>query len=265
MSKMWEDHERPSPAPRPLFDVYSESASGGEAVTGKTIFIDNRERSGLEKLVMKHAAKAKIACEVQENLLSDYSFGEVGIEAKTMEDFFQSLHSGHLARQLDNMDDNLTRYALVIHGTLDKYVAGIKRRGRKIPYAAIEAQFIGALARFDVDYDVTIMHFPSTSAAARWIVKRCEKDGTVGSSSTRTLRRTASEDVRVDALRAVGCSEAQAKSLLAVFGCIIEISAATKKELMTIDGIGKVRAEAIHTGLTSEQPVVKERVKKGTA
>ena len=124
-------------------------------MTGKTIYIDNRERSGLEKLVMRHAAKAKITCEVQENMLSDYSFGEVGIEAKTMEDFFQSLHSGHLARQLDNMDDNLSRYALVIHGTLDKYVAGIKRRGRQTPYSAIEAQFIGALARFDVDYDFT--------------------------------------------------------------------------------------------------------------
>lgn len=231
----------------------------------KTIYIDNRERSGLEELVKKHAAKAKITCTVQENMLSDYSFGEVGIEAKTMEDFFQSLHSGHLVRQLDNMDDNLSRYVLVIHGTLDRYVAGLKRRGRYVSYSSIEDQFIGALARFDVDYDVTIMHFITTSAAARWIVKRCEKDGTVGSSSTRTLRRTASEDVRIDALRAIGCSEAQAKALLDKFGSLVEISAATKKELMTLDGIGKIRADAIHTGLTSEQPVVKERVKTGTA
>ena len=122
--------------------------------------------------------------------------------------------------------------------------------------------FIGSLARFDVDFDLTIMHFASSSSAARWIVKRCAKDGTIGSGSTyRTLRRTTSEDVRIDGLRAIGCSEAIAKRLLEEFGSIAEICSATTKELMKLEGIGKIRAQTISKALNSEENVVKERVK----
>ena len=72
-----------------------------------------------------------------------------------------------------------------------------------------------------MDFDITIMHLDTTSAAARWIVKRCEKDGTLGSASTyRRMRRTTSEDLRIDGLRAMGCSEAIAKKLIAEFGSL---------------------------------------------
>ena len=163
----------------------------------KILFIDNRERSGLEALVKKHAEKAKIEWETKQNLITDYCYGQVAIEAKTMQDYFQSLQSGHLQSQLENMDDNFNHVILVIHGTIDKYVGQMRKRGNRTPYSRIEAMFIGSLARFDVDFDITIMHFDTTSAAARWIVKRCEKDGTLGSASTyRRMRRTTSEDLQ---------------------------------------------------------------------
>lgn len=230
----------------------------------KTILIDYRERSGLEDLVRKHAERSKMTTETQENLLADYVCGGLGIEAKTVQDFFQSLQSGHLRNQLANMDDNFERYALVVHGTLDRYVADMRRRGnRKTSFAQIQAQFIGALARFDVDFDVTLMLFSTSSEAARWIVKRCEKDGTLGSSTTlKALRRTSSEDVRIDALRGAGCSENMARALLERFGSITEIAGATRRQLMTVDGIGKVRAEMIQSVLSSESPVVKDTVRK---
>jgi ERCC4-type nuclease len=228
----------------------------------KILYIDNRERSGLEEAVKKHADKNKIKWEVKQNLITDYCYGSLGIEAKSMQDYFQSLQSGHLQHQLENMDDNYARMVLVIHGKLDGYVGRLRRRGSKMPYARVEAQFIGSLARFDVDFDMTIMHFPTSSAAARWIVKRCQKDGTIGSTTTyRTLRRTTSEDLRIDALRAIGCSEAIATRLIAKFGSIAEISCANTKELMKLEGVGKIRAKAIVDALNSENAVMKERVK----
>lgn len=228
----------------------------------KILFIDNRERSGLEALVKKHAENAKIEWEIKQNLITDYCYGQVAIEAKTMQDYFQSLQSGHLQSQLENMDDNFNHVILVIHGTIDKYVGQMRKRGNRTPYSRIEAMFIGSLARFDVDFDITIMHFDTTSAAARWIVKRCEKDGTLGSASTyRRMRRTTSEDLRIDGLRAMGCSEAIAKKLLAEFGSLMEIGSASVKELMKIEGVGKIRAKAITEALNSESPVVKEKVR----
>jgi Fanconi anemia group M protein len=228
----------------------------------KILYIDNRERSGLEAAVKEKADKAGIKWEVNQNLITDYCYGQLGIEAKTIDDYMQSLQSGHLAHQLENMDENYNRNILVIHGKLDAYVARLKRRGNRTPFARIQAQFLGSLARLDVDFDLTVMQFPTPSAAAYWIVKRCEKDGTLGSISTyRTLRRTSSEDMRIDALRGLGCSEAIAKRLLKSFGSITEIAGASANELMKLEGIGKVRAKGIVEALNSESPVVKERIK----
>ena len=232
----------------------------------KTLFIDNRERSGLEEGVKKHANKANIKWEIRQNLITDYSYGHIGIEAKTIDDYFQSLHSGHLNHQLDNMDDNYNQIILVIHGKVETYVGKMRRRGKRVPFARIEGQFIGSLARFDTDYDMTIMHFDTASAAARWIVKRCEKDGTMGSGKTyRSMRRTASEDVRVDGLRGLGCSETIAKRLLDEFGSIAEIAAANVKELMALEGIGKIRAKQISESLNSEEEVVREKIRLTSA
>jgi ERCC4-type nuclease len=213
--------------------------------------------------VKRHATAAKIPFEVKQTMITDYCYGQLGIEAKSMADYFQSLQSGHLQHQLENMDDNFNRMVLVIHGKLDSHVGAMRKRGNRTPYARMEAMFIGSLARFDVDFDMTIMHFDSPSAAARWIVKRCEKDGTIssGASTYRTLRRTTSEDLRVDGLRALGCSQAIAKKLLSTFGSLMEIGAASKKELMKVEGVGKIRAQSIMDGLNSESAVLKERVK----
>jgi len=232
-----------------------------------TLFIDYRERSGLEKGVMKHCEKEGIPHQMQENLITDYCYGNIGIEAKSIHDYFNSLHSGHLQHQLANMDDNFEQMILVIHGTVDQYVAALRKRGnRKTSYAQMESRYIGSLARWDVDYDLTIMQFGTASSAARWIVKRCQKDGTLGSTTTlRTLRKTRSEDVRLDGLRGLGCSETIAKKLLEEFGSIVELTGATKRELMNIEGIGKKRAEDLHEALTSEQPVVKQTQKKSLA
>ena len=68
----------------------------------KILFIDNRERSGLEQLVIKYCDKNKLKYEVRQTHLTDYTFASVGIEAKSIEDYLGSLYSGHLERQLQN-------------------------------------------------------------------------------------------------------------------------------------------------------------------
>ena len=100
----------------------------------------------------------------------------------------------------------------------------------------------------------------------RFICKRFEKHGTLGSSSTyRLLRKTATEDMRIDILQGAGCSVAIAKRLLEQYGSIVEISSLNEKELQAIEGIGKVRAKRILQAFNSENPIAQEKIKMSRA
>tara|TARA_R100000995_G_scaffold41700_1_gene19432 strand:+ start:12881 stop:13588 length:708 start_codon:yes stop_codon:yes gene_type:complete len=229
----------------------------------KVLFIDNRERSGLEDLVKKYIDKKDgLFHQTKQNMIADYAFKSVGIEAKSIHDYMGSMMSGHLEQQLHNLDDNYNQATLLVWGTLDNYLAQAVKSGRKIPYQRAWSSFVGSLARYATDYDINIVTLPDRSTAARFICKRFEKDGSLGSSSTyRVLRKTSSEDMRVDSLRAAGASQAIAESLLEEFGSIAEIAATSVKELTTLQGLGKIRAQRINEVLNSEEKMVSERVR----
>ena len=231
------------------------------AVT-KVLYIDNRERSGLEDLVKKYCDKKGLSYVINQNMITDYAFAGVGIEAKSISDYMSSLYSGHLERQLQNLDDNYNQFALVVWGSLDQYITKARRGGRKTSYPKVFGSFYGSIARFHNDYDASILIMPDRSSAARFICKRFEKHGSLSAPTTyRLLRKTASEDRRIDILRAAGCSEAIAKRLLATFGSISEITSCSPKELQAAEGVGKIRANRILLCLNSEEPVADEKVK----
>ena len=47
----------------------------------KVLYIDNRERSGLEDLVKKYCDKKGLAYTVTQNMITDYAFARIGIAA----------------------------------------------------------------------------------------------------------------------------------------------------------------------------------------
>jgi ERCC4-type nuclease len=232
----------------------------------RILFIDHRERSGLEKLVIKYCEKNKLKYQMRQTLITDYCFADVGIEAKSIEDYFSSLYAGHLERQLQNLEDNYNSAILLIHGTIDKYITKARKGGKKIPFVQAFNRFVGSIARWSTDYDISILIFPDKSAAARFICKRFEKHGTLGSSSTyRLLRKTSTEDMRIDILRSAGCSEAIAKRLLEEYGSVVEVCGLNAEELQKIEGVGKVRANRIIEAFNSEEAIVQEKVKMSRA
>jgi ERCC4-type nuclease len=167
-----------------------------------------------------------------------------------------------LERQLQNLDDNYNQIVLIVWGTIDNYISQARRGGKKIQFTTAWNTYLGALARFSTDYDINVFTFTDKSSAARFICKRFEKHGTLGRSSTyRVMRKTASEDRRIDILMAAGCSEGIAKRLLNEFGSIAEMIEMTSKELQVIEGVGKIRAERILVCLNSEKPVADQRVR----
>lgn len=235
---------------------------GEDDEMSKVLFIDHRERSGLETLIKKYCDKKGLPYQERENLITDYAFGRVGIEAKSIQDYMGSLYSGHLERQLQNLDDNYTEMILVVHGTIDHYILQAKKGGKNLQFPRVFNAYLGSLARFSNDYDVSIFTFSDRSSAARFISKRFEKHGTLGQSSTyRLMRKTATEDRRIDALRMTGCSEAIARRLLEEYGSISEITSMTPKELQSIEGVGKITANRILHCFNSEEPVAAEKIK----
>jgi ERCC4-type nuclease len=232
----------------------------------KILFIDHREKSGLEDLVRSYCDKNDLKYQTRENMITDYSFSEVGIEAKSISDYMGSLYSGHLERQLLNLDDNYTQAILLVWGTLDSYIASARKGGHRIPFGRAFNAYIGSLARFCNDFDVQLITLPDRSSAARFICKRFEKAGTLSSTSTyRLLRKTSTEDRRVDVLRSAGCSEALAKRLLDEFGSLAEIASQTPKELMVVKGLGKITAKKLSLLWPSEEKVPQERVRMARA
>ena len=88
------------------------------------LVIDSNERGSLVSAVERRAKSRSPRIDVQrQNLINgDYKCGDWLIEAKSVDDLFSSMRSGHLMRQLDNMDANEGNYGLVIWGDIAGYV-----------------------------------------------------------------------------------------------------------------------------------------------
>ena len=95
------------------------------------LIIDSNERGLLCESIERKAQKAGLTVARQVLVVGDYLLGGACVEAKSIGDLFQSSHSGHLWRQLDNMDANFERFFLVVHGDIGKYVAIAKKNGRR--------------------------------------------------------------------------------------------------------------------------------------
>ena len=73
------------------------------------LIIDSNERGPLCESIQRKADKAGLAVARQTLVVGDYLLGAACVEAKSIGDFLQSLHSGHLWQQLENMDANYER------------------------------------------------------------------------------------------------------------------------------------------------------------
>ena len=73
------------------------------------LIIDSNERGPLCDSILRKAQKHGLAVVRQQLVVGDYLLGAACVEAKSIGDLFQSSHSGHLWRQLENMDANYER------------------------------------------------------------------------------------------------------------------------------------------------------------
>ena len=223
------------------------------------LVIDSNERGTLCESVERKAAKSGLTVARQALVVGDYLLGGACVEAKSISDLFQSSHSGHLWRQLDNMDANYERFFLVVHGSIDKYVAIAKKNGKKVSYSRVQNELIGTLARLMSDFECQVFYCNIVSEAASFIVRLHDKLHKPASKhGAQSIRRVASNDLRADMLATVpGIGMETAQKMLEKCGSIEEMC--FPESLKEIKGLGTVRRKLVIDILTSEEPVRQER------
>lgn len=223
------------------------------------LIIDSNERGLLCESVERKATKAGLVVARQSLVVGDYLLGGACVEAKSIGDLFQSSHSGHLWRQLDNMDANYERFFLVVHGTIEKYVAIAKKNGKQVSYSKVQNELIGTLARLMSDFECQVFYCNNVSEAASFIVRLHDKLHKPASKhGAQSIRRVASNDLRADMLATIpGIGMETAQKMLEKCGSIEEMC--FHESLKEIKGLGDVRRKLIIDILTSEEPVRQER------
>ena len=219
------------------------------------LFIDTNERGKLCESVIRKAGSAGLAVERKTLIVGDYLLGGACIEAKSVSDFLHSCDSGHLWKQLDNMDANYERFFLLLHGSIGAYVKVNKKR----TYSHVQSKMMGLLARIMADFDCQVLYTPNVSEAASFVVKLHNKLHKPASPhGAQAIRRVSTNDVRKDILLAIpGVGAIMADRLLKECGSIEEMLYVDS--LKKVKGLGSKTANKIIESLTSETPVHIER------
>jgi len=226
------------------------------------LIIDSNERGSLCDSVIRRAQRDGLVVLRKQLVVGDYLSGAACIEAKSINDLFLSSHSGHLWRQLENMDMNYERFFLLVHGSIAKYIAMAKNNGKKVSYSRVQNELLGTIARVMSDFDCQVFFTENTSEAAMFIVKLHDKlHKPTSRHGAKAIKRVSTNDVRLDMLLSIpGIGREMAEKLLENCGSIEEM--AFPESLKMIKGLGEVLRGRVVEVITSEEPVIIQRKKK---
>ena len=225
------------------------------------LIIDSNERGSLPEAIERRAQNRKpvISFKKERLIVGDYKCGEWYIEAKTVGDFLESLRSGHLMRQLDNLDANADLFGIMVWGEIGPYIKQLQARGGKTTFSAATKQVAGGLARVVADFGCLVYRAPNVMEASHFLVGLHEK--TYKSASrhgAQAVKRVSSNDVRFDILRTIpGIGPDMVDAILNACGSVEEVACGTC--LRDVPRMGKVLRNRVIEALTSEEPVRVER------
>ena len=227
------------------------------------LVIDSNERGPLHDAVVRAAEREGLTV-AKEHLqgLGDYKAGNSHIECKSISDLFQSSYSGHLMRQMENLDSNCERFFLVVHGDIAKYVALSKKQGRNVSYSKVTNQLLGTFARITADFDCHIYRAKDYSEAAMFIAKLHSKMHKPASRhGAKAVTRVSTNDVRADMLLAIpGFGPELVEKLLEKCGSIEEML--YPESLKQVRGLGPKLRQRLLEVLTSEAPITVQKTYK---
>ena len=227
------------------------------------LIVDDRENE-----VLKHALIATLGDSLYDEKgqvrvarlpSGDYVMGKWGIEAKEINDFYRSIvgiaRNNNLNKQLAELCQNFDVPILAIYGSQIKPYFGKKRVGNKIIAREVAKQRrvmksykMALYARFP---KIRLIEFSTMNEFVEWLAvshTRLAAGAALSIPDYMEDVRCDSNDVRVIALSAIpGIGDKIAIRLLEKFGSLkaIMMSKVTQKDLMEVNGVGRVTAKRI--------------------
>lgn len=225
------------------------------------LLVDDRENDVLiHKLIAAHGdADARGIVKVKRMQSGDYVIGEIGIEAKEINDLYHSI-MGHgrsrtIIGQLHDLCETFERPMLVVYNTkLKPWFPG--GRGNRAQIAREMKKMAAVIKRFK---QTVLLQFPnlqymelgSMDEFVDWLggMHHYMRQRRITTAAPPEVSRAPKNmDPRVAALSSIeGVSPRAAHDLLKEFGSLPRILRArtTQRSLMEIEGIGRKRAKAI--------------------
>lgn len=219
------------------------------------LVVDDREND-----LLKHKLMVAMPDHVHIKRLvsADYIIGEIGIEAKEINDLYHSIlghgRSRTIVGQLFDLKENFQRPMLVVYGTkLKPYVRGGNRQAIAREMKKMKAVIKRFKQTFAIQFpEIQYMELESMDEMVDWLSAMHTnlriRNMSVAPPPEKVKRRSRRVDPRVAVLSSIeGVSERAAHDLLSTFGSIPRIlrSRTSQRQLMEIDGIGRKRAKAI--------------------
>ena len=232
----------------------------------KDLLIDTNERGPLTDAIVRRCdtRSPPIPYHREHMVVGDYSAGGCVVESKTIEDLIESSRSGHLWRQLENMDANIERAAILVWGDVATYLSKLKSRSptTKMTFTRVSREVMSALARITADFGFTVVRATNVLEASSFIVSLHDKlERPASRHSAYAVRRVSTNDARKDMLLTIpGFGHDMVESLLEHCGSIEEML--HTDALKDVPRMGKVLRNRLIEVLTSEESVRVERTKK---
>ncbi|MBS7607744.1 MAG: ERCC4 domain-containing protein [Candidatus Bathyarchaeia archaeon] len=214
-----------------------------------TVFADVRESMDVKDYLRE------FGCEVVEKALApaDYVVAEnYAVERKEVHDFFRSVFDGRLFEQAERLAETYENACLVVEGD---FVNAVK-------YVQTPRAFWGALAKVMAEHNISVVFTPNEEHTAMFLYalakKLQEEEGrklvVKHKPKMYTLRQR--QLLAVQSLPKVGPERAEA--LLKRFGSVRRVFQATKRELLSVKGLGEKTAQAITEFLDTKYPGLEE-------
>jgi len=201
------------------------------------IFADHREKASG---VIKELAENNVVVALERLESADYVVSSrCGIEAKTVEDFVDSIIDGRLLEQIKNLRNSFERPMIVIEGMQDIYSV------RNVHHNSI----LGMMATIAVSYGIPIIqtrNFKETASLLQIIARR-EQQETGSDFSLHADRKPATlkEQQEYVISSFPGINLTLSKPLLKNFKTIKNLVNASREELQQVVKIGPLKAKKI--------------------
>ncbi|MGC8998591.1 MAG: ERCC4 domain-containing protein [Candidatus Bathyarchaeia archaeon] len=198
----------------------------------------------------------ELGCEVVEKALApaDYVVAEdYAVERKELHDFFRSVFDGRLFEQAERLAKTYENACLIVEGD---FVNAVK-------YVRTPQAFWGALSKVMADHGISVVFTPNEEHTAMFLcalAKKLQEEerrkiAVKHKPKTYTLRQR--QLLAVQSLPKIGPERAE--ELLRRFGSVRRVFQASKRELLSVKGLGEKTVQAIIEVLDTKYPGLEQQ------